>query len=353
MKINNILKEYNIDELFEKLERGKNKSLENIGHGNGHSYIGAKYNNNGVTGFVNKNYPSLHKSKGNSIVFIMTGEGSVGKALYKEEDFYPSNNVYVGYDKTINKYTGTFFSTLINLQESRYNYGYIRNEKRLKSEKILLPTTPDGSPDYEFMESYSKAFFKRKEQEYITYIEKRLDELKNITKPIPLEEKEWKGFLIDDLFKINIGKNIDGNKIDKINGQIPYITRKESNNALDGFINFDDDFLNKVHPVITVGNETAEPFVQNFKFYTGTKVNIMKSKVSLNRYSLSFISTSLKMHKSKYSYSYTINSTRLKKQNILLPINSAGTPDYEYMEQYMQYQELTKLKEYLTFKKQL
>lgn len=163
----------------------------------------------------------------------------------------------------------------------------------------------------------------------------------------------WGEFLIEDLFNVKIGKNIDGNKVDKKSGKFAYITRKESSNGLDGFINFEESFLNKDYPVITIGNETAEPFVQDFSFFTGTKVNILIPKKVLSSTVLFFISTSLKAHKSKYSYSFTINSTRLKRQKILLPVNSMGEPDYDFMESYMKQKEaefLEKYKKYISLK---
>ena len=153
--------------------------------------------------------------------------------------------------------------------------------------------------------------------------------------PPPFAAKRWKEFLIGDLFNIKIGKAIDGNKVDKISGHYPYITRKESNNGLDGFIDYDETFLNVEFPVITVGNETAQPYVQNFPFFTGTKVNILSPKKSLSRFTLMFIAQSLRVHKEKYSYSFTINSTRLKKQKILLPVTEDGAPDFEYMAAYV------------------
>ena len=150
-----------------------------------------------------------------------------------------------------------------------------------------------------------------------------------------LSEKKWKTFIIDDLFYIEIGKAIDGNKVDRITGHYAYITRKENNNGLDGFIDHHNNYLNIKYPVITIGNETAQPYVQNFPFYTGTKVNILSPKISLSRYTLQFIAQCLKLQKEKYSYAFTINSTRLKKQLILLPVDDEGEPDYDYMEKYI------------------
>lgn len=160
---------------------------------------------------------------------------------------------------------------------------------------------------------------------------------------LDLKNKEWKEFEIECLFDIKIGKNVDGNKVNKENGNIAYVTRKESNNGLDGFIDFDETLKNNDKPVITIGNETAQPFVQNFSFFTGTKVNILIPKKTLTKFTLLFICQSLQMHKSKYSYSFTINSTRLKKQKILLPINNHGKPDYAFMEALMKQKEQEKI----------
>lgn len=163
-----------------------------------------------------------------------------------------------------------------------------------------------------------------------------------------LRNIEWGEFVIQDLFITKIGKNIDGNKINKI-GRIAYITRKESNNGVDGFINYNNEYLTHDYPVITIGNETAEPFVQIYHFFTGTKVNILIPKQEITKHALLFIAQALKQHKSKYSYSFTINSTRLKRQIIQLPINNSGNPNYAFMEHYMRQKEQEKLAKFKSY----
>lgn len=153
--------------------------------------------------------------------------------------------------------------------------------------------------------------------------------------PTTFSDKKWGEFYIGNLFNINIGKSIDGNKINKSSGRTPYVTRKENNNGNDGFIEYEDGYLFSNVPVITIGNETAMPFVQVAPFFTGTKVNIMKLKKEVSKEVLFFIAECIKLQKNKYSFSFTINSTRLKRQKILLPINKDEEPDYEFMEQYV------------------
>ncbi|MCZ2122587.1 MAG: restriction endonuclease subunit S [Anaerolineales bacterium] len=84
--------------------------------------------------------------------------------------------------------------------------------------------------------------------------------------------------------------------------------------------------------------------------FTGTKVNILIQEL-LKSKGLVLYCFKFKTHKSKYSYSFTINSTRLKRQKILLPTNNKGKPDYLFMENYIKNLEYEKLKLYLGYKK--
>lgn len=156
---------------------------------------------------------------------------------------------------------------------------------------------------------------------------------------------KWKAFVVGGLFNIKIGKNLDKIHAD-MSGDKPYVTRTVSNNGVEGFVSAPDDMMTQEGPVITIGNETAQPFVQVFSFCTGTKVNILKSKVKISRYALLFVSRCLEQHKTRFSYSFTANSTRLKELSIMLPVNSKGDPDYTFMEEYMRTMEAKLLAKY-------
>lgn len=158
---------FRLGKLF-NFKKGINKKIlldENI---YGVPYIGAKYNNNGIVGFSSNNEYAFN---GNSMIFIMTGEGSVGKALYKFENYIPSMNVYVGYNQYLNRYIGQYLTTMINKQSSKYNYGYVRNLSRLKNEKILLPIDEKGEPNWKYMENYVKQKLHLQAKQIINYYE--------------------------------------------------------------------------------------------------------------------------------------------------------------------------------------
>ena len=130
--------------------------------------VGATSKNNGNVGFCNQNDLLID---GNCICLIKTGEGSVGEAVYKFGKFIPSNNVAVIRSKYLNKSIGLYFVTAINKNADRYNYGYIRNEKRTLKEKIMLPVNSKGEPDYEFMHNYMLRIEQKKILEYLEYVD--------------------------------------------------------------------------------------------------------------------------------------------------------------------------------------
>jgi len=271
--------------------------------------------------------------------------------FFQPHRFYTGQNIQILRHKNLNKFTATFLIPLLKIQMQKFSWGGNgATLGRLFKTKIMLPINQHGQPDWLFIENYIRKIQKTKKDTYKMYAAKSYNKLSY--KEVPaLEEKQWKPFKLGSLFTIKIGRNIDGNKIDKSSGNFPYITRKETNNGNDGFIHYDKSYMITDVPVITIGNETATAFVQTKPFFTGTKVNIMKCRNDIEIHGLLFITQSMKRQKEKFSYSYTINSNRLKKQTILLPVNAKGEPDYDYMTQYMMNIEFKKRQQYLDYQK--
>lgn len=51
-------------------------------------------------------------TKGNCIAFICDGKGSIRYSIYKHENFIGSTTVKVGRNTNLNKYNGTFITTI-------------------------------------------------------------------------------------------------------------------------------------------------------------------------------------------------------------------------------------------------
>lgn len=338
-------REFFLKDVFTEIQRGKR--LKKSDHQKGNMpYVSSTSYNNGVDGFVG----NTEKVRVFSDCLTIANSGSVGSAFFQPFEFVGSDHVTALQNEKFTKYIYQFIAVACYKLSEKYSFNREISDKRIKREKILLPADTTGKPDYAFMETFMRQKEQKQLAQYHTYIKKRLKQLKNDQDIEPLHEKKWSAFEIANLFNVKIGKNVDGNKVNKKNGDTAYITRKESDNGLDGFINFEHKFLNEAFPVITIGNETAQPFVQTFPFFTGTKVNILEHKQEISAEALRFISRCLEMHKNKYSYSFTINSTRLKRQKILLPINANQEPDYPYMENYIKRLEYEKLTQFLEYK---
>jgi len=51
-----------------------------------------------------------------------------------------------------NKYILLYIKTAILQQKTKYEYGYKFNGHRMERQHIMLPSTVDGNPDYDYME---------------------------------------------------------------------------------------------------------------------------------------------------------------------------------------------------------
>lgn len=144
---------YTIEELF-SLKQGKSKGLNHIEKGGSMPYLGATNRNNGVLEFVERNEEYI--STGNCIAFIRNGEGSMGYAVYKYENFIATSDITLGYNKNLDRYIGTFVTTIADTVRGKYNFGYKRSLNRLKKETLILPVSKNGTPNWEYMRKYMK-----------------------------------------------------------------------------------------------------------------------------------------------------------------------------------------------------
>lgn len=57
----------------------------------------------------------------------------------------------------MNPFIGMSLCSLIKKERYRFNYGRKWHKDRMLKSKIKLPVTPDGKPDWNFMEYYIKS----------------------------------------------------------------------------------------------------------------------------------------------------------------------------------------------------
>ena len=334
------------DKTFALCEVKTLKSTSSTNYYDKYDVVGATSKNNGNVGFVGTKYNKF-LCKGNCICLIKTGQGSVGDAVYKLNDFIPSNNVCIIKSTFLNRYIGNFIVAEINKQADRYSYGYIRNNSRILKEKIMLPVNENNEPDYDFMEAYVKEQEDKKKQAYISFAKKQLENLE-YAEVVSLKEKEWKEFFIKDIFtEVQRGKRLT--KANQFIGDKPYVSSSAINNGVDNFISNDKN-IRTFSDCISLANSgsVGSSFYQPFVFVASDHVTHLKNN-KFNKYIYLFIVTLCTRLSDKYNFNREINDKRISKERIILPITIYEQPDYEYMEQYAKNLIIIKLKKYLAF----
>ncbi|MDQ0221524.1 DNA-binding phage protein [Streptococcus moroccensis] len=162
-------KTFRLGDVFDLITKGS-KGLNHLEKGlsEGISYVGATNRNNGVLDFVEQKENLLYL--GNAIAFIRNGEGSMGYSVYKKEDFIASQDITVGYNDNLNEYNAKFITTIADQVRGKYNFGYKRNQERLKRETLTLPADKNGNPNFQYMSDFVKKLELDKVQEVLEYI---------------------------------------------------------------------------------------------------------------------------------------------------------------------------------------
>ncbi len=122
--------------------------LEKYGGGI-YPYVTTQATNNGVGGFYD-----FHTEQGNCLT---VDSAVVGYCSYQKDNFSASDHVEkLVPEFKMNKYIALFLTTILNLEQYRYNYGRKCSQTRMKEINIKLPTK-NTQPDWQFMEDYIKS----------------------------------------------------------------------------------------------------------------------------------------------------------------------------------------------------
>lgn len=159
-------REFSLDDIF-TVSAGKRLETRNKVPGT-RPFIGATDNNNGVTGFVGNDNSSRD---GNVLGVNYNGAPCI-------VFYHPYECIFTDDVKRLhlrhysdNKFVLLFFVSVFAKQRSKYSYGYKFKKQRMLRQKLMLPITDSGEPDYEYMEQYSKNMMLRKYQQYLTFLQ--------------------------------------------------------------------------------------------------------------------------------------------------------------------------------------
>ncbi|WP_423787011.1 restriction endonuclease subunit S [Helicobacter pylori] len=144
----------------------------------------------------------------------------------------------------------------------------------------------------------------------------------------------WQHFKIVDIFEVKNTRNILARDVVKDSGTTPYLCASKENNAVNSYINYNADFLDKGN-CIFIGGKTFVVTYQQKDFYSNDSHNLAlylkdtHSKTKLNQ--LFIITCIYKALNNKYSWGDSISNTKIQNDSILLPTNQHGKIDFDFM----------------------
>ena len=325
-------KEFEVDKLFEiELSKGDNQAKKLMD--GDIPLISAGSYNNGVCKYVKIGDGKSNIFQKNTITIDM-----FGKSFYQDKDYYAVSHGRVNILKSkfiLTKNIGLFLvcifdSTFIK----KYSFSAMCSQSSLKKEIIKLPSK-NNQPDWKFMENYI-------DMHSSLYKKLNLGKVSRLHKEIKEETKvsidKWKEFnLCGDkgVFKLtNSISKIHDRNIKGDSGNIPYVTRTETNNGIAKYIPKQKIKINFGN-CLTIGMDAVTIFYQEEDFYTGDKIKILRNQ-NLNKQNSLFLITLIKnIIKQNFSWGGKgMNFKELNKLTIKLPSKN-NQPDWKFMENYI------------------
>ena len=172
-----------------------------------------------------------------------------------------------------------------------------------------------------------------------------------------LNISEWKPFIIEKLFTVKYGVNLELSNCDEIiNNEeigIKFVSRTESNNGVSATVMPIENVIPQKAGLISVagGGSVLSTFIQPEPFYSGRDLYTLASKDNISFEAKMFIITIIKANKYKYSYGRHANKT-LPYLELMLPVvkddknapiidktckysDEGYVPDWQFMENYI------------------
>lgn len=333
---------FHLPEIFPEIGRGRR--LKKADHVAGSvPYASSSAMNNGIDGFIQ----APKSSRVFEDCISLANSGSVGSAFYEPFKFVASDHV------THLKRPGTsrsqylYLACMLKTQASNFSFSREITDARVSAMRIMLPVAENGSPDWEFMDACVKSVEKRLLARWKCHATERLARLEEREVP-RLEEKAWKAFVIGDLFTVVAGEGLE--KWNMVPGERPFIGASCFSNGVTDFVGNVNGSLDRLVLGVNADGSVGESFVHPYECLFSNHVSRLHLKNGRDSEAvLLFCAQAIRKQKEKYSFGYAFKAARMRRQEIMLPVDGAGEPDWDYMEQYVKNMMAKKLRQYLSF----
>lgn len=316
-------KSFKIEDLFD-VEKGTRLTKRDMTPGD-MNFIGASAVNNGVTAHIGN---AGHVFPGGLITVCYNG--SIGESFYQPEPFWASDDVNILIPRTpLDETTALFLLPILRETGRRYKYLDKWRQEVMKEDTIMLPATSDGQPDWEYMRDHMRHVLDEAKQSINSLT---VAGLRNH----PLDSSRWREYPIKDLFVVQKGTRLT--RANMTPGTIPFIGATLENNGITAHVGNREH----LHPggTITVAyngqKATGKAFYQPKTFWASDDVNVLYPKFELNETIALYLQPIFWEASHAFSYDNKWNKAAMEQTTLTLPVKEDGSPDWEYMQCFMQ-----------------
>lgn len=149
-----------------------------------------------------------------------------------------------------------------------------------------------------------------------------------------IDPTTWKPFRISKLFVLKKGKRLT--KANRVPGKTPFIGALDRNNGLVEYID-----QPAIHPAGTMTvnyngiGGVAAAFYQPSDYWCSDDVNALYPLFSMTPAIALFIATIIRREKFRFSFGRKWHVERMEQSEIYLPAKDDGSPDFDFMERYV------------------
>lgn len=255
--------------------------------------------------------------------------------VYQVEPTISGQGVYYYNVGFLTERTVLFLCAVMQSQiAERYNYQDCLIGERCDDEVVSLPATPDGQPDWVYMDAYMSEVLK-KEEVFAEHLASLTAEA--VADGHKLDTSGWKAFRIEELFEIRKGRRLT--KAAQIEGDTAFIGATMFNNGVTAFIG-NNEYVFPGHCLsVCYNGAVGVTFFQKDDFWASDDVNALYSKTAVSDLCLMFMAPLIEqVGKQNFAYVDKWTQELMAVSEIYLPVTSDGQPDWAWMEQYMQQQ---------------
>ena len=149
-----------------------------------------------------------------------------------------------------------------------------------------------------------------------------------------IDYSEWKPFRIDALFTLEKGTRL--RKVDMKDGNINYIGATDFNNCITAKISNDSNLHEPGAITVAYNGSVGASFYQEDIFWASDDINVLRPKFEMNRNIALFMCTLLRKASARYEFIDKWKLTDMEADVLYLPVDDSGSPDWKYMEAFME-----------------